>query len=75
MGWTATYASDQTTLTDDLVRNISSYMVYSGLAASGYKYVSLGDAWMNAKRETNGTLLADPARFPQGINGLSTNVT
>lgn len=47
MGWTATYAYNLTTLTDEIVRNTTAYLSKSGLSAAGYKYVNLGDMWMS----------------------------
>eukprot|EP01105_Mastigella_eilhardi_P006485 TRINITY_DN18042_c0_g1_i1.p1 TRINITY_DN18042_c0_g1~~TRINITY_DN18042_c0_g1_i1.p1 ORF type:complete len:438 (-),score=94.15 TRINITY_DN18042_c0_g1_i1:120-1256(-) len=59
-------------------------MVASGLAAAGYKYVLIDDGWQACKkvldsghcvvpasRDDNGWIVADPARFPNGIKGVA----
>jgi alpha-galactosidase len=51
------------------VRAVIDLMVSSGLRDVGYEYVNLDDCWQ--QREANGTLVADPARFPSGIAALA----
>lgn len=46
-------------------------LVSKGYAEAGYEYVILDDCWMAKKRDDNGTLLADPDRFPSGIKALA----
>ena len=70
MGWTADFAYDCNTINEELVKNTSAYMAVNGLVAAGYKYVNVGECWMNLKREANGSLIADPTRFPNGLAGL-----
>ncbi len=75
MGWTADFAYDCNTINEELVKNTSAYMAVNGLVAAGYKYVNVGECWMNLKREANGSLIADPTRFPNGLAGLYQNLS
>lgn len=45
-------------------------LVSSGLAKLGYQYVNIDDCWQVA-RDPDGTINADPARFPGGIKALA----
>lgn len=46
-------------------------LVSSGLAASGYDTVNLDDGWMLPARNSAGDLVADPAKFPDGMLSIS----
>ncbi|CAN1328895.1 unnamed protein product [Linum perenne] len=46
-------------------------MVSSGLAALGYQYINLDDAWAQHQRDPQGNLVADAATFPSGIKALA----
>jgi len=48
MGWTADFAYNCTTLTEEVVKNTAAYMAVNGLASAGYKYVNLGECWMSS---------------------------
>lgn len=56
---------------EKLYRTIADLMVSKGYAEAGYEYVILDDCWMAKQRNDNGTLLADPDRFPNGIKALA----
>jgi alpha-galactosidase len=45
-------------------------MVSSGMKDAGYRYVVIDDCWQ-VKRDENGTIVADPERFPSGIKALA----
>ncbi|MEV0838663.1 NEW3 domain-containing protein [Actinocatenispora sera] len=45
-------------------------LVDSGLAAAGYDYVAIDDCWSAAERDADGNLVADPAKFPNGMRWL-----
>ena len=48
MGWTADFAYDCTTLTEEVVKNTTAYMAVNGIASAGYNYVNLGgECWMS----------------------------
>jgi alpha-galactosidase len=46
-------------------------LVSSGLAAAGYVTVNLDDGWMSPRRNSEGDLVADPAKFPDGMAALA----
>jgi alpha-galactosidase len=55
----------------DLVQDTAQYLVRSGLAAAGYRYVNLDDCWALPARDARGRLVPDPRRFPHGIKALA----
>ena len=38
---------------------------------AGYTYVAVGDCWMASKRDAQGKLQADTARFPSGMQAVA----
>ena len=52
----------------------ASFLVSSGLAAAGYDTVNLDDGWMASSRTGDGSLTWDPAKFPDGIPWLASQV-
>ena len=42
-------------------------LVASGLAAKGYKTVTIDDCWMSKTRDSAGNLVPDPTTFPDGM--------
>jgi alpha-galactosidase len=69
MGWTSSGRLGSNVTESDIV-NASDAIAGSGLQAAGYQYVVLGDGWMAATRALDGSLVADPVRFPGGIKAL-----
>jgi alpha-galactosidase len=69
MGWNSWnhFACD---VSDSLIRGTADAMVASGMRAAGYRYVVIDDCWQVA-RAADGTIVADSARFPQGIKALA----
>jgi hypothetical protein len=53
------------------IRGMADAAVSSGLAAAGYEYVIVSESWPAASRAPNGSLIADPARFPSGMPALA----
>src|SRR5207253_6199541 len=45
-------------------------MVTSGMKAAGYQYVNIDDCWQ-VSRDAQGTIVADPERFPEGMKALA----
>ncbi|MFC7752647.1 glycoside hydrolase family 27 protein [Tsukamurella soli] len=45
-------------------------LVSSGLAARGYRTVTVDDCWFDPRRAPDGSLRADPQRFPHGMAAL-----
>lgn len=58
-------------LTEDLIKSQADRMVSDGYRDAGYVYVSIDDCWMAKERDKNGSLMADPIRFPHGIKALA----
>ena len=69
MGWNSWnhFACD---VSDSLIRGTADAMVSSGMRDAGYRYVVIDDCWQVA-RAADGTIVADSARFPDGIKALA----
>lgn len=48
------------------VESASDAVIDSGMKDAGYQYVIISDCWAYS-RDSSGTLVADPSRFPKGI--------
>jgi alpha-galactosidase len=69
MGWNSWNSGIP--LTEQTVMAVIDAMVSSGLRDAGYRYVDLDAGWAAPTRDHNGTLRADPDRFPHGIGALA----
>jgi alpha-galactosidase len=69
MGWNS-WNTFQTNISDTLVRGIADKIVASGMKDAGYTYLVLDDGWMAKERDSNGNLVPDPKKFPDGIKVL-----
>jgi alpha-galactosidase len=49
-------------------------LVDTGLAARGYTTVTIDDCWMTHSRDAAGKLVADPAKFPNGLGHIGTQL-
>ncbi len=69
MGWNSwnKFGCD---VSEKLIREIADVMVSSGLQAAGYQYVNVDDCWQ-ISRNADGTIMADPKRFPGGMKALA----
>ena len=69
MGWNNYFGIS--TASEASVKSVADYLLSSGLAKAGYRYVWIDGGW-NAKvpRDANGELVPDPARFPSGMTNL-----
>ncbi|MEO6456448.1 MAG: alpha-galactosidase, partial [Ginsengibacter sp.] len=70
MGWNS-WNTFQTKISDKLVMQIADDMVSSGMKDAGYTYIVLDDGWMTMERDSMGSLVADPVKFPQGIKAVA----
>lgn len=72
MGWNSWnhFACD---VSEQLIKETADAMVESGMRDAGYQYVVIDDCWQVA-RDSAGTLVADPERFPSGIKALAAYV-
>ncbi|TDU83323.1 alpha galactosidase A [Kribbella voronezhensis] len=59
----------QTGIDENLFKTVANNLVSSGLAAKGYRTVTVDDCWMNG-RDATGVLKADPTTFPGGMKAL-----
>ncbi|MGA8153320.1 MAG: glycoside hydrolase family 27 protein [Terriglobales bacterium] len=69
MGWNS-WNKFGCNVSDQLIRQMADAIVKSGMKDAGYKYVVIDDCWQIA-RDGDGNIVADPARFPQGIKALA----
>jgi len=69
MGWNSwnRFGCD---IDEELIRRTADAMVATGMRDAGYRYLNLDDCWQWA-RDEDGTILADPWRFPSGIGALA----
>jgi len=57
-------------INENVIKQTADVLVSTGLMAVGYTYVNLDDCWAKS-RNSNGTIVADPAAFPSGIRALA----
>ena len=69
MGWNS-WNKFACNVSEKLIRETADAMVASGMKDAGYQYVVIDDCWQ-VKRDENGTIVADPERFPSGIKALA----
>ena len=72
MGWNSWYGLGCDMKQQD-VREIADALVTSGLRDAGYTYVNLDDCWAEGRR-SDGTIVPDAVRFPDGIPALANYV-
>ena len=70
MGWNSWNVYGET-ISADVVAHIADGMVTSGMRDLGYSYLNLDDFWHAPARAADGTPLAHPDRFPDGIAALA----
>ena len=66
MGWNSfnTFGCEPN---EDLIREAADAIVSTGLRDAGYTYVNIDDGWMTSARDSEGNLVPDPAKFPNGL--------
>ena len=69
MGWNS-WNKFGCNVSEKLIREMADAMVSSGLKAAGYQYVNIDDCWQ-VSRDAQGTIVADPEKFPSGIKTLA----
>jgi alpha-galactosidase len=69
MGWNS-WNRFGCNVSETLVREMADAMVGSGMRDAGYEYLVVDDCWQVA-RAPDGTIIADPLRFPNGIAALA----
>ncbi|GGR95223.1 alpha-galactosidase [Streptomyces humidus] len=58
-------------VSESLIKSTAQAMHTNGMQAAGYSYVNIDDCWMTRNRDSAGRLVADPAKFPDGIKGTA----
>ncbi|GAA4530155.1 glycoside hydrolase family 27 protein [Amycolatopsis samaneae] len=74
MGWNSWNQVGCRGLTEQVVRDAADALVRTGMREAGYRYVVVDDCWQAPTRAADGSLRADPARFPGGIAALAAYV-
>ncbi|HEX8724211.1 MAG TPA: glycoside hydrolase family 27 protein [Gemmatimonadaceae bacterium] len=69
MGWNS-WNRFGCNVSDSLIRGMADAIVASGMRDAGYQYITIDDCWQ-VSRDADGTIVADPARFPHGIKALA----
>lgn len=67
--WNSTHCRAE--FNESMVKGIADLFVEKGLKDAGYQYVNLDDCWALPSRDTDGKLVPDPARFPNGIKAVA----
>jgi alpha-galactosidase len=70
MGWNS-WNKFGCSVSESIVKQEADAMVSNGMKAAGYQYLNLDDCWETSSRDSNGNLVADPTRFPDGIKALA----
>jgi alpha-galactosidase len=70
MGWNSwnKFACDG--INEKVVREAADAMAANGMKQAGYAYIVIDDCWQTG-RDSAGNIIADPARFPNGIKALA----
>jgi alpha-galactosidase len=58
--------------TDHGIREIAQAMVVNGMRSAGYTWIGIDDCWADDVRAPDGSIQANPSRFPNGILSLTT---
>jgi alpha-galactosidase len=61
-------------VSEQLVEQTALAMHSNGLQAAGYQYINIDDCWMSSSRDASGNLVANPAKFPDGIAAVASYV-
>ena len=69
MGWNS-WNRFGCNVSEQMIKEMADAMVSSGLKDAGYQYIVIDDCWQ-VSRDADGTIVADPTRFPSGIAALA----
>jgi alpha-galactosidase len=73
MGWND-WSYYQCDIDENLIVSQAEALVSTGLAAKGYDTVTTDDCWMAGTRAADGSLQADPTKFPHGMAWLGAQI-
>jgi alpha-galactosidase len=69
MGWNS-WNKFGCNVSETLIKSVADAMATNGMRDAGYQYVVIDDCWQ-VSRAADGTIVADPKRFPSGIQALA----
>ncbi len=69
MGWNS-WNTFYCNIDENKIKGAADAMVSSGMKDAGYQYVVVDDCWQAPQRASDGSLQADPDRFPSGMKAL-----
>ncbi|MEE4021815.1 glycoside hydrolase family 27 protein [Gordonia sp. PKS22-38] len=69
MGWNS-WNTFGCNITEQIVREQADALVVTGLRDAGYRHVIVDDCWVAPIRAADGSLQAEPSRFPSGMAAL-----
>ena len=69
MGWNS-WNKFSCNINEKIIREVADAMVSSGMKAAGYEYINIDDCWQG-KRDSQGFIHPDSAKFPSGIKALA----
>ena len=70
MGWNSWNYFNCEGISEEVIRGVADAMVSSGMRDAGYLYIVIDDCWQ-VGREADGTIIADPQKFPSGMKALA----
>ena len=70
MGWNSwnTFGRE---IHEDMIKETADAMVEHGMLDAGYNYLVIDDCWSLLERDKNGSLVADPEKFPHGMKAVA----
>jgi alpha-galactosidase len=57
-------------VSEQMIKEMADAMVASGMRDAGYQYIVIDDCWQ-VSRDAEGKIVADPVRFPSGMEALA----
>ncbi len=70
MGWNSWNYFNCEGISEEVIRGVADAVVSSGMRDAGYLYIVIDDCWQ-VGRESDGTIIADPQKFPSGMKALA----
>ena len=70
MGWNSWNKLACEGINEKVLRDVADALVRTGMHGAGYQYLVIDDCWQ-VDRDSTGTIIADPVKFPSGIKALA----
>ncbi|KAK1830493.1 glycoside hydrolase superfamily [Podospora conica] len=74
LGWNSWNQAKCNAATAAVALTTARAFVSLGLLDLGYTYINIDDCWSTRQRNATGHLVADPTKFPSGIDGLAREI-